>query len=132
MSASALQRLAAVAPRDLVRVTQSGRRLFHELLLQCRAAGLTAGPNSEHDVAHLHALFDIALQYGLGSLVYDYVVEVCSDKYCTSRFGPLFSGSPVLMLYTHGWSLMLLSTAPTFLLDVAVMLWRHTCWMESA
>ncbi|BDA43683.1 E3 ubiquitin-protein ligase HOS1 [Coccomyxa sp. Obi] len=84
MSASALQRLAAVAPRDLVRVTQSGRRLFHELLLQCRAAGLTAGPNSEHDVAHLHALFDVALQYGLGSLVYDYVVEVCSDKYCTS------------------------------------------------
>lgn len=89
MSASALQRLAAVAPRDLVRVTQSGRRLFHELLLQCRAAGLTAGPSSEHDVAHLHALFDVALQYGLGSLIYDYVVEVCSDKYCTSRFGPL-------------------------------------------
>ncbi|EIE19378.1 hypothetical protein COCSUDRAFT_44718 [Coccomyxa subellipsoidea C-169] len=84
MSASALQKLAAVAPRDLVRVTQSGRRLFHDLLLQCRAAGLTAAPNSDNDVAHLHALFDVALQYGLGSLVYDYVVEVCSDKYCTS------------------------------------------------
>lgn len=99
MSASAaLQRLAAVAPRDLVRLTQSGRRLFHELLLQCRAAGLTAGPNSEHDVAHLHALFDVALQYGLGSLVYDYVVEVCSDKYCTSRSGPPHK-SPVLLLF---------------------------------
>ena len=85
MSSSALQKLAAVAPRDLVRVTQSRRRSFHDLLLQCRAAGLTAAPSSDNDVAHLHALFDVALQYGLGSLVYDYVVEVCSDKYCTSR-----------------------------------------------
>lgn len=62
--------------------------MFFELLNQCRAAGLTAAPVSDNDVAILHALFDVALHSGLGSLVYDYVVEVCSDKYCTSRYTP--------------------------------------------
>ena len=51
------------------------------------AAGLTTAPAGDNDVALLHALFDVALRNGLGSVVYDYVVEVCSDKYCTSRHG---------------------------------------------
>ncbi len=53
---------------------------------QCRAAGLT-GAAASNDVARLHALFDVALGHGLGSLVVDYVVEVCSDRFSTSRSG---------------------------------------------
>lgn len=51
---------------------------------QCRAAGLTGAAASD-DVARLHALFDVALGHGLGSLVVDYVIEVCSDRFSTSR-----------------------------------------------
>jgi hypothetical protein len=87
-SGDALLRLASAAPRDLVRTGPSGRRLLHDILLDCRAAELTTAPASDNDVALLHALFDVALRNGLGSLVYDYVVEVCSDKYCTSRQVP--------------------------------------------
>lgn len=53
--------------------------------MQCRAAGLT-GATGSNDVARLHALFDVALGHGLGSLVVDYVIEVCSDPFYTSRF----------------------------------------------
>jgi hypothetical protein len=83
--AVALQNLISVPTRDLVTITASGRRNSYELLVQCRSAGLTAASLADNDVAHLHALFDVALHYGLGTFIYDYVVEVCSDKYCTSR-----------------------------------------------
>ena len=85
MGTEVLQRLASAAPRDLVRTGPSGRTLLHDILLECRAAGVTAAPAGDNDVALLHALFDVALSNGLGCLVYDYVVEVCSDRYCTSR-----------------------------------------------
>ena len=85
MASAALCKLAQVSSRDLTRPGASGNRILHELLIQCRAAGLTAASLSDDDVANLHSIFDVALQYGLALAVYDYVVEVCSDKYCTSR-----------------------------------------------
>ena len=59
-------------------------RLITTITTQCRAAGLT-GAAGGNDVARLHALFDVALGHGLGSLVVDYVIEVCSDPFYTSR-----------------------------------------------
>ncbi len=55
---------------------------------QCRAAGLT-GAAAGDDASRLHALFDVALSHGLGSIVVDYVFEVCSDRYYTSRCAAL-------------------------------------------
>ncbi|KAK9824980.1 hypothetical protein WJX81_002675 [Elliptochloris bilobata] len=78
-----LERLADTPPRELARTGADDRRVLHSLFLQCRAAGLTGAPGS-NDVARLHALFDVALGHGLGSLVVDYVVEVCSDRFYTS------------------------------------------------
>jgi len=85
MASAALSALAATAPRDLTRDSEHGRIKSHELVIQCQTAGLAAPVDASNDVAVLHALFDIALQNGLGSVVYDYVVEVAADKYCTSR-----------------------------------------------
>ena len=62
------------------------------LYAQCRAAGLT-GASAGDDASRLHALFDVALSHGLGSIVVDYVCEVCSDRFYTSR-----CAAPALLL----------------------------------
>lgn len=85
MASAALHALTATAPKDLTRPGDLGKSRLHELVIQCQAAGLTAPVDTSNDVALLHALFHVALQNGLGAVVYDYVVEVAADKYCTSR-----------------------------------------------
>ena len=85
MASAALHALSATAPKDLTRQGDHGRSKLHELVIQCQAAGLIAAVDGSNEVALLHALFSVALQNGLGSMVYDYVVEVAADKYCTSR-----------------------------------------------
>ena len=85
MASAALSALVGTAPKDLTLQGDLGKRRLHELVTQCQAAGLAAPVDSSNDVAMLHTLFDVALQNGLGSVVYDYVVEVAADKYCTSR-----------------------------------------------
>ena len=85
MASAALHALAATAPKDLTRQGSLGNSKLHELVNQCQAAGLAAPVDGSNEVGLLHALFDVALQNGLGSVVYDYVVEVAADKYCTSR-----------------------------------------------
>lgn len=85
MSAAALDALAGSRPGDwLTQRSESGSRLLHTLHEQCSAAGLTPQSVAQDDVATLHALFDVALEQGLGELLVDYVVEVCSDPFLTS------------------------------------------------
>ena len=85
MASAALLAVAATAPKDLTGQGDHGKTKLHKLVIQCQAAGLAAPVDGSNDVALLHAFFDVALQHGLGSVVYDYVVEVAADKYCTSR-----------------------------------------------
>ena len=85
MASAALSALVATAPQDLTLQDDLGKHTLHELVTQLQAAGLAAPVDSSNDVAMLHTLFDVALHNGLGSVVYDYVVEVAADKYCTSR-----------------------------------------------
>jgi E3 ubiquitin-protein ligase HOS1 len=85
MASAALHALAAIAPKELTRSGDLGISRLHELVIQCQAGGLAAPVDTSNEVAMLHALFDVALQNGLGTLVYDYVEEVAADKYCTSR-----------------------------------------------
>ena len=85
MASAALYALAATAPKDLTREGEYEKSRLHELVMQCQSAGLAAPVDGSNEVALLHALFDVALHNGLGSVVHDYVIEVAADKYCTSR-----------------------------------------------
>lgn len=83
-------------------MTDDGSRLVQLLFEQTLQEGLT-NTDAQGDVECLHALFDVAVSHGLGNVVLDYVVEVCSDPFLTSRYvgnsmGPsslLFHMSPV-------------------------------------
>ena len=85
LQAAALQRLASVSPQDLVKVTASGHRLLYDLFVECAQARLCHAAGASDDLQRLHAVFTVALNNGLGSLIHDYVVEVCSDSSFTSR-----------------------------------------------
>lgn len=101
MASAALHALAATSPKDLTQHSELGQRRLHDLVIHCQAAGLTAPVDNSNDVALLHTLFDVALQNGLGAVVYDYVVEVAADKYCTSRW------IHVTALTLHSWCTVL-------------------------
>ena len=84
--AEALSSLASRNPKDLLIVQgTTGKRLLHHVYQQCCISGLIAVPRAEDDVQRLHALFDLAQQHGLASVVVDYILEVCSDETLTSR-----------------------------------------------
>ena len=65
------------------RRSETGMRRVHHLHTVCHRAGL-AGPCAG-DVQKLHAVFDVVIAHGLGSLVLDYLQLVCSDEHFTSR-----------------------------------------------
>ncbi len=84
----ALNSLANRDPKELLVVQgTTGKRLLHHIYQQCCTSGLIAVPRAEDDVQRLHALFDVAQQHGLASVIVDYILEVCSDKTMTSRYG---------------------------------------------
>jgi hypothetical protein len=84
------------------------------LQAQCRAAGLT-GAAAGDDASRLHALFDVALSHGLGSIVVDYVFEVCSDRFYTSR-----CAAPALLLLCQAAACLSLTASRIVLLTQCV------------
>ena len=86
MASAVLNRLAATPASDLPRVAADGLRPLHTLYLGSLDAGLTQIA-AKDDVERLYLLFDVAVSHGLGGIILDYVTEVCSDPFCTSRSG---------------------------------------------
>lgn len=89
----ALSSLASKDPKHLLAIQATGKRLLHHTYQQCCTSGLIATPTAADDVQRLHALFDIAIQHGMTSLLVDYILEVCSDAALTSRQDLVFLGS---------------------------------------
>jgi hypothetical protein len=87
MDKSVLGELVSASPRSFLKKDAAGERLLSSLLLQCRQAGLTAASVADDDVQRLFALFDVALENGLGCVVQDYVVEVCGRTLQVSTHG---------------------------------------------
>ena len=88
--AARIEALGSLANRDpkelLVVQGTTGKRLLHHIYQQCCISGLIAVPRAEDDIQRLHALFDLAQQHGLASVIVDYILEVCSDETLTSRY----------------------------------------------
>lgn len=81
----ALASLASTPPRQYLQRTDAGTSILQELHQQCIEAGLVpATAAATDDISRLHALFDVCLDHGLGSLVLDYVSDVCADRLLTS------------------------------------------------
>ncbi|GAB4815684.1 hypothetical protein N2152v2_002730 [Parachlorella kessleri] len=81
----ALAALAATPPRQYVQRLETGASTLQELYARCLEAGvLPATAAALDDISRLHSLFDLALDHGLGSLVLDYVTDVCGDRLLTS------------------------------------------------
>lgn len=78
-----LAALAATPPRQYLQRSDAGVSVLQALYQQCVGAGL-ASEHTSDDIARLHGLWDVALEHGLGSLVLDYVHDVCSDRLLTS------------------------------------------------
>lgn len=74
-----LESLAETPPAALLAKQASGQSALRELYGGAAAAGLVPAGASD-DIARLHALFDVALDHGLGGLVRDYVAEVGAER----------------------------------------------------
>ena len=85
MASGLLAQLAATPATELPRVTADGRRLVQTIYEQSLKVGLT-DDTARGDVERLYSLFDLALAHGLSSIILDYVLEVCSDPFLTSRY----------------------------------------------
>ena len=85
MANAVLSRLAATPATELPRVAADGVRPVHTLYLEGLGVGLT-DTAARDDVECLYRVFDIALAHGLGCVVLDYILEVCSDPAQTSRY----------------------------------------------
>ncbi|PRW59389.1 E3 ubiquitin- ligase HOS1 [Chlorella sorokiniana] len=79
-----LEQFAETAPKAYLQRQPSGQSLLRELYAHAAEAGLVPAGAGGDDIARLHALFDVALDHGMGGLVRDYVAEVCSDRLLTS------------------------------------------------
>ena len=100
--AEALSSLANRDPKELLMIqSTTGKRLLHHIYQQCCISGLISIPKAEDDVQRLHALFDLAQQYGLASVIVDYILDVCSDETLTSRWAFPFSKAESLLLIIH-------------------------------
>lgn len=75
-AADFLEQLAETAPKAYLQRQPSGQSLLRELYAHAAEAGLLPGGAGGDDIARLHALFDVALDHGMGGLVRDYVAEV--------------------------------------------------------
>ena len=72
-----LELLAEQSPKSYLSRRASGQSVLRELYAQAAEAQLVppSSPNSD-DILRLHALFDVALDHGMGGLVLDYIAEV--------------------------------------------------------
>lgn len=75
---SALQDLATIAPAEFVQ-RSDGTRSVRSLYQRLQKANLIAHEVAS-DVEALHAVFDVALNKGLGCLILDYIEEVCDSR----------------------------------------------------
>lgn len=75
-AADFLEQLAETAPKAYLQRQPSGQSLLRELYAHAAEAGLLPAGAGGDDIARLHALFDVALDHGMGGLVRDYVAEV--------------------------------------------------------
>ena len=79
-----LEQLANTPVTELCRRSSTGERpvqTLHELGIE----GGLCDTVARDDVERLYAVLDLALSHGLGSIILDYVTEVCSDAFCSSR-----------------------------------------------
>lgn len=72
-----LDALADTSPRAYLQRGGGGggATVLRELHEQAAEVGLAAAAAAD-DIARLHAMFDVALDHGLGGLVHDYLAEV--------------------------------------------------------
>jgi hypothetical protein len=72
-----LELIAEQSPKSYLSRRASGQTVLRDLYAQAAEAQLVppASPNSD-DILRLHALFDVALDHGMGGLVLDYIAEV--------------------------------------------------------
>ena len=91
-----LGKLAAIPATALPRLAADGVRPIQALYEESLRARLIS-IDARDDVERLYLLFDLALAQGLGCLVLDYVTEVCSDPFCTSRSVHNPSGEPIVL-----------------------------------
>lgn len=75
---SALRLLNSVAPAEYVQRSE-GTRSVRSLYERLRSANITV-LQAASDVDALHAVFDVALNKGLGCLILDYIEEVCDSR----------------------------------------------------
>ena len=80
-----LQQLAEADPRELHLRQADGRRALSHLHDAAVAAGLAPGGGASTELQQLRALFDAAVQHGLGAFVLDYAQCVALDPGLTSR-----------------------------------------------
>ncbi|KFM23105.1 E3 ubiquitin-protein ligase HOS1 [Auxenochlorella protothecoides] len=83
MAQAALDALVDTSPREyFTRVGHQTR--LQALHAQCAEAGLFTASATADDVSRLFALFTLSLENGFGTLVVDYLAEVCFDTQLTS------------------------------------------------
>ena len=75
---SALQQLASMPPAEYVQ-RSDGTRSVRTLYQQLQQANLITS-EAASDVEALHAVFNVALNKGLGCLILDYIEEVCDSR----------------------------------------------------
>ena len=80
-----MQELISTPVTTWPRRAEAGLRGIHLLHTACQRAGLSTGSCSS-DVQRLHAVFDVLVAHGLGSLILDYIQLVCSNIHFTSRY----------------------------------------------
>lgn len=64
---------------------RTGKLNLYHIYQSFRTSGLISTSQATDDVGRLHALFDVALDRGLSSVIVGYILEVCSDSSLTSR-----------------------------------------------
>lgn len=70
-----LEALAETPPKAFLQRQSGGQSTLRELHAQAAQAGLCPAAAND-DIARLHALFDVALDHGMGGIVSDYIAEV--------------------------------------------------------
>jgi hypothetical protein len=82
MATSALQSLAQTSPTlYLNESNNSGISVLATLHDQCGSAGMLSTSSADDDAERLYGVFNVALEYGLGSLVLEYVAQVNHELY---------------------------------------------------
>ena len=78
MATEVLRSVAATPPADWFEHSGSDSRVLGQLVRSC-VSSVTWSDLKRDEAKQLHALFDLVLDHGLGSVIVDFIWEVCAN-----------------------------------------------------